>query len=97
MDIDNGMVINGSREWERMYSDTPYDLATEDDMENYAYDRERIHEVVEAVCHLDYGDLAEDVAVMVYDQLRPDRKKKRLRDWFRQRVNREDYNEWKGQ
>jgi len=92
-DIENGMLVGADAEWERLNEPTPYDQADEHEIEEYAFDRDMVHEVVAVICGLDVGDLTEEVAVMILDHLDKTEVWNGLRKWFDGEDERK-YNEW---
>lgn len=82
--LENYMVTDGAKEWERMNAETAYDKATFPQMESYLFDTEKAHEVVTDVCGLDSDDMTEEVAVLVYDHLNQEEVTKAVEKWFAQ-------------
>lgn len=91
--LENGMLVGADAEWERLNEPTPYDKADEHEIEEYAFDRDMVHEVVAVICGLEENDLTEEVAVTVYDHLNDVEIWNGLRKWF-DKVDGRKYNEW---
>ena len=91
--LENGMLVGADAEWECLNEPTPYDKADEHEIEEYAFDRDMVHEVVAVICGLEENDLTEEVAVTVYDHLNEIEAWNGLRKWF-YKVDGRKYNEW---
>lgn len=91
--IENGMLVGADAEWERLNADTPYDKAGTPQMESYLFDRDRVREVVTAVCGIDTDDITEDAAAVIYDHLVRSEAEAALKAWFASE-DRAKYDEW---
>ena len=92
--LENYMVTAGAREWEEMNAETPYDKAEYPQMEVYAWDRERVHEIVARVCGMEDGSISEEDAVMIFDHLNQKEVIRETEEWFAKSVDPAKYNEW---
>ncbi len=93
MEIENGMVLGGAAEWERMNADTPYDNADAEDFEAFAWGTDRMAEALITGLALDDGAVTEDAAKEIYQVLSAEIRKKIMKKWSKD-VDPIQYNEW---
>lgn len=94
MDIENGMVLMGGPEWERLNAPVPSDTATGDDYGRFAWDTGRVAEMLIAAFGLSDGDMDEEVAKAIYSGLPARYAEDLANDWAESDRVQEAYNEW---
>ena len=94
--VENGMVVGAERAWEQLNADSPADKATLRDFDNFAWDYEMVHDVLEFAFGLEDGDLTEDVARCIYSGLPRDYAEKLIRDWSDRTGIKEKFNRYMG-
>ena len=92
--IENGMVVGAMEEWERLNADTPSDEATTIDFDNFAWETDRVAEVLVHGFGLDDGDLTEDVAKVIYSALPRDYAMELVSGWAETDRAQDAYDAW---
>jgi len=94
-EIENPMVTVGAVEWERMNAQVPSDNATAEDFDAFAWETDRVADVMIAAFGLCEGDLTEEVAKVIYSGLPQEFVRKLLEDWSSDDDVRDKYNKWR--
>lgn len=92
--IENGMVVGAEREYARMYMETPADNATTTDFDVFAWDTDRIAEVMIHAFGLEKGDLTEEVAKLIFSGLPSEFAAKCVKDWSENDDVKNAYNDY---
>lgn len=92
--IENGMVLLGAQEWERMNADTPFDRADIGDFDRYIWDTDQVADMLIGEFGLGDGDLNEEIAKLIFDKLPAAYAANIVRKYV-DSIDPEKYNAWK--
>lgn len=92
--IENGMVLLGAAEWERMNADTPFDQADVSDFDRYVWDTDQVAGMLIGEFGLADGDLTEETAKLIFDRL-PAAYAANIVRKYAETIDPEKYNTWK--